>query len=86
MGCLFLAHQGCGAYVAPLSTDPSSLARSIGSLRRIHVQDSSDMSSARFMESFESRHSDHSFTAAVARQAGVTLLPLRMDSQVKYGE
>eukprot|EP00878_Enallax_costatus_P027983 GHUV01030176.1.p1 GENE.GHUV01030176.1~~GHUV01030176.1.p1 ORF type:complete len:127 (+),score=40.74 GHUV01030176.1:335-715(+) len=43
------------------------------------------MSGARFMESFESRHSDHSFTAAVAKQAGVTLPPLRMDSQVKYG-
>ncbi|WIA11614.1 hypothetical protein OEZ85_011718 [Tetradesmus obliquus] len=79
VGCLFLAHRGAGAYVAPLSSSSSS------SLRRISVRDESDMANARFMESYESRHSDHSFTAAVAKQAGVSLPPLRMDSQVKYG-
>lgn len=87
VGCLFLAHRGAGAYVAPLSGQSAGSKISTGQaqLTRIHVQDASDMQHARFMESFESRHSDHSFTAAVARQAGVVLPPLRMDSQVKYG-
>ncbi|KAF6257560.1 hypothetical protein COO60DRAFT_1622225 [Scenedesmus sp. NREL 46B-D3] len=86
VGCLFLAHQGAGAYVAPLSTaSDSSSAADSSSLRRIGVRDESDMANARFMESYESRHSDHSFTAAVAKQAGAVLPPLRMDSQVKYG-
>lgn len=34
---------------------------------RITVADMTDMAGARFMESFESRHSDHTFTAAVVR-------------------
>lgn len=74
-GCLFVAHRGRGAYAADL-WDPAA------PLERIRVD---DVEGARFMESYESRHSDHSFTAAVAKQAGVTLPPLRMDSQVKYG-
>ncbi len=36
----------------------------------------------RFMESYESRHSDHSFAAAVATSVGVTSASLRADSQV----
>ncbi len=56
-GCLFLAHRGHGAFAAPLSSD--------GKPERIHVNASSDMAAARFMESYESRHSDHSFAARV---------------------
>ncbi len=40
----------------------------------------------RFMESFESKHSDHDFTAKLAAKLGVTQRPLRLDSQAKYGE
>lgn len=67
VGCLFLAHRGAGAYVAPLSGQAagSSISAGQAGLQRIHVQDESDMQQARFMESYESRHSDHSFTAAV---------------------
>jgi len=67
VGCLFLAHQGAGAYAAPLPTSAAgvSISSSKAPLTRINVQDVSDMQQARFMESFESRHSDHSFTAAV---------------------
>ncbi len=36
----------------------------------------------RFMESYEARHSNHSFTAKVADIVGIVLPPLRMDSQV----
>eukprot|EP00879_Flechtneria_rotunda_P017178 GHRR01017991.1.p1 GENE.GHRR01017991.1~~GHRR01017991.1.p1 ORF type:complete len:409 (+),score=126.91 GHRR01017991.1:145-1371(+) len=88
VGCLFLAHRSHGAYVAPLDrqSDSNSTSSSNSSgIKQIHVQDVDDMAQARFMESYESRHSDHSFTADVAQQAGVVLPPLRMDSQVKYG-
>jgi hypothetical protein len=72
VGCLFLAHRGAGAYVSPLPAEAtgSSISAGKATLQRISVQDASDMQQARFMESYESRHSDHSFTAAV-----VSLLP-----------
>ncbi len=38
------------------------------------------------MESYESKHSDHDFTAMLAAKLGVTQSPLRLDSQAKYGE
>jgi hypothetical protein len=64
---MFLAHKGAGAFVAPLPASQAGrkLSASSRPLTPIQVQDAEDMSSARFMESFESRHSDHSFTAAV---------------------
>jgi hypothetical protein len=62
-GCLFLAHRGRGAYAAALWDAGSPL-------ERIHVDDVAGTSGARFMESFESRHSDHSFTAQVVRSWG----------------
>lgn len=73
VGCLFLAHRGAGAYVVPLSGQSAGSKISAGKaqLTRIHVQDASDMQQARFMESYESRHSDHSFTAAVVRNTGL---------------
>jgi hypothetical protein len=57
-GCLFVAHRGAGAYTA-------SLWDASAPLERIAVGDMTNTSGARFMESFESRHSDHSFTAQV---------------------
>lgn len=53
---------------------------------RISVADSADFSSARFMESFESKHSDHDFTGRLSDAVGITAPPLRLDSQAKYGE
>ena len=53
----------------------------------INVQEQySKPEEARFMESFESRHSDFGLTGRIAKLLGVTKPPLRMDSQVKYGE
>ena len=37
------------------------------------------------MESYESKHSDQSFTSKLATELGVTAPPLRLDSQAKYG-
>jgi hypothetical protein len=69
VGCMFMAHVGAGAYVAPLGGCALVAPSRPGGvpLRRINVADGPDMSAARFMESWESRHSDHSFTAAVVR-------------------
>ncbi len=49
------------------------------------MAESKEFSRARYMESFESRHSDHSFTARLGAAAGITAAPLRLDSQAKYG-
>jgi hypothetical protein len=62
-GCLFMAHRGRGAYAA-------ALWDAAGPVERIHVDDVPEASGARFMESFESRHSDHSFTAQVVHGGG----------------
>ncbi|EFJ43494.1 hypothetical protein VOLCADRAFT_65837 [Volvox carteri f. nagariensis] len=78
VGCLFSAHRNHGAYAEPLWDESSAPVQ-------IRVEDVSDPRDARFMESVESRHSSHSTTAAMARELGVVLPPLRMDSQVKYG-
>ncbi len=49
------------------------------------LDDVKDFSQVRFMESYESRHSDFDFTAKLAASLGVTRQPLRIDSQAKYG-
>ncbi|KAK9826270.1 hypothetical protein WJX74_004713 [Apatococcus lobatus] len=79
VGCLFAASRGNGAFVGSIAGDemPST---------RINVQEQySKPEEARFMESFESRHSDFNFSGRVAQLLGVTKPPLRLDSQVKYG-
>lgn len=78
VGEIFAAVRGYGAFSAPLVCSSSHMTR-------IQVKDVKDFSTARIMESFESRHSDHSFTAQVALGAGVKKPSLKMDSQVKYG-
>ena len=52
---------------------------------RLQLEDPQDFAELRFMESFESKHSDHGFTANLAAKLGVTQAPLRLDSQAKYG-
>ncbi len=49
------------------------------------MKDSANFAGARFMESFESRHSDHSFTKRLGDAVGIQAPPLRLDSQAKYG-
>eukprot|EP00884_Botryococcus_braunii_P005140 jgi/Botrbrau1/14627/Bobra.0364s0011.1 len=81
VGCLFTAVRGQGAFQQPLSL---SFGRE-SAPQPLKVKDSSDFSQQRFMESYESGHSDFSFTAAVAKEVGITRPPLRLDSQAKYG-
>ncbi|CAK0782351.1 hypothetical protein CVIRNUC_005644 [Coccomyxa viridis] len=78
VGVIFAAEKGQGAFAGPLSDDgrPGE---------RLQLEDPQDFTELRFMESFESKHSDHSFTAKLAAKLGVTQAPLRLDSQAKYG-
>lgn len=64
-----------------------SSALCVGSMSsvKLKLEDTSDFSTARFMESYESKHSDQSFTSKLAKELGVTAAPLRLDSQAKYG-
>ena len=80
-GCVFAAVRGEGAFTGPLfgaGTDalPSEAVR---------VRASREATEALFLESVESRHSDHAFSARVAEALGVGSPPLRVDSQAKYG-
>ena len=52
---------------------------------KLQLEDRSDFAGARFMESYESKHSDQSFSSTLAKALGVTAGPLRLDSQAKYG-
>lgn len=78
VGCLFAAQKGHGAFVGPLRGDEAAG-------QALQLSDLADVSEARFMESYESAHSDQSFTSRLARKLGVTKAPLRLDSQTKYG-
>lgn len=73
---LFYAVAGKGAFSTRLEPgcDPTP----------IHVAPTSDITQARFCESFESGHSSHSESAQIAELLGIQASPVRMDSQAKY--
>uniref|UniRef100_D8QMG5 3'(2'),5'-bisphosphate nucleotidase n=2 Tax=Schizophyllum commune (strain H4-8 / FGSC 9210) TaxID=578458 RepID=D8QMG5_SCHCM len=73
-GCIFVAVRGRGAQQYTLAgADPQPL--------RLPVLPTSQIS---FLESVEAAHADHGFNARVSEVLGVTLPPVRMDSQAKY--
>lgn len=74
-GCLFIALKGQGATVRRID-DPTE--------KKIRVTDIADPAMASFCESFEGTHSSHRDAARVAAILGVTVPPLRIDSQCKY--
>jgi 3'(2'), 5'-bisphosphate nucleotidase len=75
-GVVFIAVCGHGAVVEPLRG---------GSARPARVSETPDASAARIVESVESRHTDHAFSAGVMAAAGIGGETVRMDSQAKYG-
>lgn len=81
LDAVFHAVRGEGAFVAPLDVDSDGGANASV---RIHVGDRDDPSTARFCESVESGHSAHGDAASIAERLGITLPPLRIDSQAKY--
>ena len=76
IGTVFVAVQGQGATMAPLSG---------GDFIPISVASPDNADQRRFVESVESGHGDHSRQEAVAQAAGISQPSLRMDSQAKYG-
>jgi 3'(2'), 5'-bisphosphate nucleotidase len=80
-GAIFTAGRGQGAFILPMpqQDEPTSEGRPI------RVSQTDKPGAARFCESVESGHSKHDDAAAIAAKLGITLPPLRMDSQTKYG-
>jgi 3'(2'), 5'-bisphosphate nucleotidase len=75
-GVVFTAVRGEGAWAWPLEGEGDPI--------RIQVSGVTNPAQARFCESFESAHSAHDAAAEVARRLGITIPPLRLDSQAKY--
>lgn len=74
-GVLALAQRGQGATIEPLRDGPS---------RPLRVSSERNIALVRLLESVESQHTDHSFSAQVLAAAGVMGQSVRMDSQAKY--
>jgi len=77
MGTLLTAARGHGAFAAPLSR-PNERTR-------ISVSPTDDPRKARTCESVESGHSAHDKSAQVVDALGISVPPVRLDSQAKYG-
>jgi len=74
-GALAVAVRGEGAFLESLDGQE---------VRTLSVSDVTDPALMRVMESVESAHTDHDFSAQVVNQAGVRGEPVRIDSQAKY--
>jgi len=74
-GCVLTAVKGGGAFMQGLDS---------GEAVRISVSGISDPSLAPICESVESAHSSHDESGRVAEILGVSVPPLRIDSQCKY--
>lgn len=73
-GCLFVAVRGQGTQILSLNSEPS------------HPASPAQPSSAlRLTESIETSHGNPTLQRAVAQAIGLTLPPLQLDSQTKYG-
>lgn len=87
-GILFYAEKGHGTYMLAEeqvdTTNPFSVT-GVAQGKPCVVSDVVDPTQANFCESVEKAHSSHELSARVAEILGVTLPPVRMDSQAKYG-
>ena len=85
-GLIFTAQKGSGAYMSAIQS-PSTSPNPPTSKQQQHpitMRPLPSPSRATFCESVESAHSSHSTQALIASTLGITLPPLRMDSQAKY--
>lgn len=78
VGMLFFAAKGMGAKQVHLNLT------SLKDALRISVSAIRNISEARLCESVESGHSSHNESERISKQLGLSLPPLRMDSQCKY--
>lgn len=78
-GLLLVAVTGAGTELLPLVAS-ASVASEPG-----RVSTHQDAADVRLVESVESGHSDHSWSASVSDALGIVCEPVRLDSQAKYG-
>jgi len=76
-GSVFVAERGRGTWELALDGDETP--------ERVTVARISDPSAARYAESLEAAHSVQDEAARIAERLGITMPPLRLDSQAKYG-
>ncbi len=74
-GSIAAAERGEGATIEPLAGGP---------VRPMRVSPRADAAEARVVESVESTHTSHDFSARVVEAAGIGGQPVRIDSQAKY--
>ncbi len=84
-GVLLVAVRGQGVQRVPLWERDSYEGLSVRLPGASAVHDVDGRDRARFCESLESVHSNHTLSSQLAMQLGITQPPLRMDSQAKYG-
>jgi len=83
-GCLLVGVVGNGAQVIALHESGSAAAFDAAAASAVRVDGVKDLAAARFTESVEEGHSSHSDAANIAAVLGITLPPVRLDSQCKY--
>jgi len=76
-GLIAFATRGNGSHIMSMDAELSSAVP-------IHAASMADPAGARFCESVESAHSDQSESQKIASRLGITVEPVRMDSQAKY--
>ncbi len=76
-GSLIAAVRGQGTWV-------TSLENPTASWQALHVSSCSDPSQARLLRSFEAGHTNVDQVDELSRRLGITVEPVRMDSQAKY--
>ena len=76
-GCVIIAARGQGTWV-------SSMDDGDDNWRQLKASDRSEGSQARLMRSFETGHTDVGLIDDIAEHLGVSVEPVRMDSQAKY--
>lgn len=79
-GLVLAARRGSGLWMSPLDASEDRNAW----IERFEPVTHAWPSPHRFCESFESGHSDHALSSAIAAKLGINQPPLRMDSQAKY--
>ncbi len=83
-GVLLVAVRGQGVQRVPLWANDVYEGEPVR-LHDVMTNDVRHHQRARFCESLESVHSNHALSSQLAERLGITVPPLRMDSQAKYG-
>jgi 3'(2'), 5'-bisphosphate nucleotidase len=81
-GILLAASPEAGCWMEPLGTEARDGRSS--DTKEIRASALSSLSEGRFCESVEPAHTDQELSQSIAREAGLSTKPFRIDSQCKY--